>query len=66
MKEITIPTLIIHGENDFIIPVKNGYALYENVASERKELLIIPNAGHNDLLLVGFQQYIQAVELMLS
>jgi len=66
MKKIHIPTLIIHGENDFIIPVKNGKALYEHVASEKKELLIIPNAGHNDLLLVGFQQYMEAVELMLS
>jgi len=66
MKEIIIPTLIIHGENDFIIPVKNGYALYEHVGSEKKKLLIIPNAGHNDLLLVGFQQYIEAVEAFLS
>jgi len=66
MKGIKIPTLIIHGENDFIIPVNNGYALYDNVASEKKELLIIPQAGHNDLLLVGFQQYIEAVDRLLS
>ena len=66
MKQINIPTLIIHGENDFIIPVKNGYALHEHAACEKKELLIIPNAGHNDLLLVGFQQYIEAVEELLS
>ncbi|MHA2219427.1 MAG: alpha/beta hydrolase [Candidatus Hodarchaeales archaeon] len=66
MKQINIPTLIIHGENDFIIPVKNGYALYEHAACDKKELLIIPKAGHNDLLLVGFQQYIEAVEAFLS
>ena len=66
MKEITVPTLIIHGENDFLIPVKNGYALHEHVASNKKELLIISGAGHNDLLIVGFQQYIEAVEAFLS
>ncbi len=66
MKEITIPTLIIHGENDFIIPVKNGYSLHEHVASDKKEILIIPNAGHNDLLFVGFHQYFEAVESFLT
>lgn len=66
MKKINIPTLIIHGENDFVIPVKNGHALYEHTACEKKELLIIPQAGHNDLLLVGFQQYIEAVKAFLS
>jgi alpha-beta hydrolase superfamily lysophospholipase len=66
MKEITLPTLIIHGENDFIIPVKNGQALFDNVASENKELLIIPRAGHNDLLHVGFQQYMKAVTSLLT
>ncbi len=65
MKKINIPTLIIHGEIDFIIPVKNGYALYEHAACEKKELVIIPQAGHNDLLLVGFQRYIEAVELLI-
>ena len=66
MNQINVPTLVIHGENDFIIPVKNAYALYENVACDKKKLLIIPNAGHNDLLLVGFQQYMEAVEAILS
>ena len=66
MKNIKIPTLIIHGENDIIIPVKNGYALYEYAASEKKQLLIIPQAGHNDLLLIGFRKYLDAVEKILN
>ena len=44
----------------------DGYALYEHAACDKKELLIIPQAGHNDLLLVGFQQYIEAVKAFLS
>ncbi len=66
MREITNPTLIIHGENDFIIPADNGYALYESSASKSKELVIIPNAGHNDLLYLGFEKYMKAIEAFLK
>jgi fermentation-respiration switch protein FrsA (DUF1100 family) len=65
INEINIPTLIIHGENDFIIPANNGYALYENSSSKEKELVIIPSAGHNDLLYLGFEKYMAAVESFL-
>ncbi|MHA1977576.1 MAG: alpha/beta hydrolase [Candidatus Hodarchaeales archaeon] len=62
MNELRIPTLIIHGETDFIIPANNGYALYENCASDNKKLVVIPKAGHNDLLYLGFEQYMNAIE----
>ncbi len=65
MNKITIPTLIIHGEEDYIIPVNNGYALYENCSSKEKELVIIPRAGHNDLLYLGFDKYMSAIESFL-
>ena len=65
MNEISKPTLIIHGEADFIIPANNGYALYENCTSVDKKLVIIPNAGHNDLLYLGFDKYMGAVESFL-
>jgi alpha-beta hydrolase superfamily lysophospholipase len=62
METIVIPTLIIHGESDFIIPTNNGYALYESCSSDKKELVVIPNAGHNDLLYLGFDRYMKAIE----
>ncbi len=65
MEKITIPTLIIHGENDFIIPVSNGYALYESLSSDKRDLVIVPNAGHNDLMYLGFDRYMKAIESFL-
>ena len=66
MEKITIPSLIIHGELDIIIPVNNGQALYDHCASLEKELLIIPRAGHNNLLLIGFNEYMTSVELFIG
>lgn len=50
MQEIAIPTLVIHGEDDFLLPVENGQKLYDAAAAIQKTLVRIPGAGHNDLL----------------
>jgi pimeloyl-ACP methyl ester carboxylesterase len=65
VRRIKIPTLIIHGENDIIIPLQDGTSIYKNIASEIKEILIIPKAGHNDLLLYGPQDYMGAISKMI-
>lgn len=54
-------TLIIHGEEDEIIPFEEGQDLYEASGASRKRLLRIPGAGHNDLLLKAAREYLQAV-----
>jgi fermentation-respiration switch protein FrsA (DUF1100 family) len=40
--------LIVHGELDELIPVKNAHQLY-SAAGEPKELYVIPSAGHSGL-----------------
>jgi fermentation-respiration switch protein FrsA (DUF1100 family) len=62
IKEITIPTLIIHGEEDEIIPATEGKALYALSGSNEKSSLFIPHAGHNDIMMVGLEAYMGAVE----
>ncbi len=61
MAQISIPTLIIHGERDILIPPADGRMLYERCASPDKRLVLIPGGGHNDLMMVGMAQYFQAV-----
>ncbi|MFX0211288.1 MAG: alpha/beta hydrolase [Candidatus Hodarchaeota archaeon] len=63
---VKIPTLFIHGENDMIIPLEEGVALHKNIASENKEILIIPGAGHNDLLLYGPEDYMAAIKKIIT
>ncbi|MDA0991449.1 MAG: alpha/beta fold hydrolase [Verrucomicrobia bacterium] len=61
IESITVPTLIIHGEKDFLIPVADGQALHDHAGASEKRLLIVPGAGHNDLLWVGQKPYFQAI-----
>jgi fermentation-respiration switch protein FrsA (DUF1100 family) len=43
-----MPLLVIHGDNDQVIPLKFGGDLFD-AAVEPKEMKVIPGAGHNDL-----------------
>jgi pimeloyl-ACP methyl ester carboxylesterase len=61
MERVTIPTLIIHGENDVLIPAADGRELFRRSGAEDKRLLLIPGAGHNDLMLVARAQYFEAI-----
>ncbi len=58
------PVLIIHGENDHIIPFSDGQALYDACISDNKTLLTIPRADHNNLLHTGFREYMAAVKTL--
>lgn len=62
LRSISTPTLIIHAEHDTGVPLKEGKELYENSAAEDRRLVIIPNADHNDLMIVGKKQYFEAIE----
>ena len=55
-------TLIIHAENDHIIPFHNGQMLYDACEAGDKSLLKIPGANHNDIFLVGISEYMKAVK----
>lgn len=62
IKEIRIPTLIIHGEADRIIPVEEGKALYSLSGADIKEAIFIRNAGHNDLLERAMDRYMDGLD----
>ncbi|HRR42749.1 MAG TPA: alpha/beta hydrolase [Syntrophales bacterium] len=55
------PTLIIHAEFDHILPFSEGQALYDASPAADKRLLKIPGANHNDIIMKGFREYIDAV-----
>lgn len=57
---LTIPVLFIHGENDSLIKCEYSKTLYE-AANEPKQLLIVRNGDHNDLLEVGGANYRETI-----
>ncbi|MDQ3747154.1 MAG: alpha/beta hydrolase [Acidobacteriota bacterium] len=60
LPRVGCPVLVAHGERDRIIPVAQGRKLFE-AAPARKRLLIIDDAGHNDLSIVGGERYIDSL-----
>jgi len=59
---ISIPSLIIHGDQDWLVPLDNAKDIYQHLGTREKELLIIPSATHNDIMLVGFKEYFDALQ----
>ena len=62
IRSVTVPTLIIHGEYDNLIPLQHGRDLYQSSGAKDKRLLIIPGASHNDIFLVGMEDYLKAMK----
>lgn len=57
---VNAPVLVVHGADDDVVPVEQGRRLFD-AANEPKRLLIVPRAGHNDLVEVGGAAYWDAV-----
>lgn len=53
-KEVKIPLLSIHGARDVFVPFESAKRLYEAVASENKELMVLD--GDHDLCATHFKQ----------
>ncbi len=51
LKNFTGRVLIIHGENDTIIPQKLARTFFENIDSDDKEFVSIAGANHNDIFI---------------
>ena len=47
--DLRAPLLVLHGEDDMIVPVEHGRALFE-AAPGPKRLRIVPGVGHNDIV----------------
>jgi fermentation-respiration switch protein FrsA (DUF1100 family) len=58
----TKPTLIIHAEQDHIIPFSDGQALFDACAAPQKLLLKIPGANHNDIFMHGLKDYMATIQ----
>lgn len=56
VSELDVPLSVAHGKRDRIVPVRMGVEVYQ-AAREKGELLVVEQAGHNDVADVGGEQY---------
>ena len=66
VQSIEIPVLVIHGQMDDLAPLSDAVGMYQRFVSSDKHLLIIPGAGHNDLMHLGFTEYFNAIHKFVS
>lgn len=60
LKKCKKPLLIIHGEKDIAVPVKEAYDLYA-IANQPKKLVIIKNADHKFSKVIHWLQAISSI-----
>lgn len=63
MKEISAPKLIIHSEDDEIIPCEHGRRLFET-APEPKEFYVM-HGGHNDAIFLAREDFVKRLDAFL-
>ena len=64
IKNITVPKLIIHSEDDKIIPFRHGRKLFE-AAPEPKEFYPM-RGGHNEALFLAKEDFVNKIDLFLQ
>lgn len=58
-KNITQDILLVHGDKDKRIPIKNAHENFDNLKSHNKDLLIIEGADHGGVWEVGGEEYFE-------
>jgi fermentation-respiration switch protein FrsA (DUF1100 family) len=48
IRSVTAPVLVLHGEQDAVIPVERGRQVYR-AANQPKRIELFPQGAHNDL-----------------
>lgn len=60
--EIKLPTLILHGARDEIIPVARAEKLQADSGARSKQFMVIPGATHNTMIDAGGEHYFEAIK----
>lgn len=65
-KSITIPTLVVHGDQDTLIADDRGKRLYQAFSSTKKQWITVPGGGHSSVLSTPMQLYAAMSDWMLQ
>jgi pimeloyl-ACP methyl ester carboxylesterase len=66
MRRVTMPTLLLHADDDDIIPLEDARLNVEACGAQDKRLVIISGAGHNSIMAYGGRTYWEAIGELLG
>jgi len=65
VKKFNVPTLLIHGTTDGIIPYSESQLLYQNLPNSiEKKIILIEKAGHNNILSFNQEYFLPLSEFV--
>lgn len=65
--DVNANTLVVHGEDDEMIPSARGKALFDSLPElTEKEWLLLPDAGHGNILVTDYPLYAKMAGWLLS
>jgi alpha-beta hydrolase superfamily lysophospholipase len=56
-RRVRIPTLVVHGDADKMVPTASGKALFDSFPLNEKQWLQVPGAQHNNVLVTDYPLY---------
>tara|TARA_B100001123_G_C14430883_1_gene678655 strand:- start:194 stop:484 length:291 start_codon:yes stop_codon:yes gene_type:complete len=65
IRRLSVPVLVLHGDQDEIVPLSQGRKLYE-AANEPKRFQVLEGAAHNDTYEVGGEKYWRTIETFIA
>ena len=65
IRHLSVPVLVLHGDQDKIVPLSQGRKLYE-AANEPKRFQVLEGAAHNDTYEVGGEKYWRTIETFIA
>ncbi|MFN2399794.1 MAG: alpha/beta hydrolase [Gemmatimonadaceae bacterium] len=65
VRTLDVPVWVVHGSRDLIVPTRMGRAVYD-AAKVKGEMLIVDDAGHNDVAQTGDDTYWAWIEKALK
>ena len=66
ISSISMPTLILHGAKDQIIPVSQAESLQASCGARSKKFFIIPGADHNTMIGIGGEHYFTTISSFIN
>ena len=62
ISEVKCPTLIMHGEDDYLISPKEAKMNYDNAGAAVKKLKFLEGVGHNDMMMAPENSYFKVLK----
>ena len=60
------PLLVIHAQMDDIIPLEEAMLMHRDSLSKNKDIWVIKNADHNNILMHAQQEYFKKIKMFID